>query len=181
LTDIGDVMSKPATSMSRRVAVQYPVPLELAANLTKAIGIMYPDATIRTDDPRSGTCMVFDLGGRKGRSSKKALLEDMADETDADLLGFGDGVMKVGTPQEATANLAYWAQIMLSVSPEALNYVEQTVTDPESGRVYCVTACWSKEQTPHELRMAAEERATRAEARVVELEAALAAARRKDR
>lgn len=174
-------MNAPATSVSRRVAIQYPVPLDVAANLAKAVGIMYPDSTIRTDDPRSGTCMVFDLKTRKGRSSKKALLEDLADEADADLLGFADGVMKVGTPLEATANLAYWAQIMLTGSPGALNYVEQAVTDPESGRVFCVTACWSKEQTPHQLRMVAEERAARAEARVVELEEALADARRKAR
>lgn len=160
------------SSPMRRVRIEYPVPLDVAGNLTKALGLMYPDATIRSDDPKSDTCLVLDLGSRTARVSKKRLTEELLEPVDADLVRMRDGTVGVSTPEEAKAGLAEWAAVLL-MSQDAFNYVEQPVTDRETGRTFLVTACWSAGQSPHELRMVAEKRAEVAEARVAELEALL--------
>ena len=157
----------------RRIRIRQPLPLDVAGNLIKAIGTMYPDAQIVLSE--HGPDLVIDLGTRTARHSKKRIAAEMDDGEPVDA-GFSftpDGV-KVSTPQEATLALAEWAYIMLTAHEDAFNYVEQTVTLPADGdreaKRLLLTACWSKGQTPHALRMAAEERAEKAEARLRELE-----------
>lgn len=160
-------------STDRRICVMYPIPLDVSGNIIMALGTMYPDAVIRTDDPRSRDGLVIDLGTRKARSSKRRITAEMdTEESEATLTGLGDGMIQFATPKEATETLAVAANIMLT-SHEATNYVEQEV-HMEDGRSFVFHACWSKGQTPHELRIKAEKRAEKAEGLVAELEATIA-------
>lgn len=160
----------------RRICIQYPMPLDVSANIIAALGAMYPDATIRTDDHRSGRAMVIDLGTRTARSNKRRLAGEMTKPiVDAEVSGWSDGTLSVTTPREAVEMLAEWARIVLT-GMDAANYVEQGATLPADGehpeRTLLVTACWSRGQTPHELRMAAEKRAEAAEAELARLRVA---------
>jgi len=157
----------------RRICIQYPIPLDVSANIIAALGAMYPDATIRTDDPRSRNAMVIDLGARTARSNKRRIAAEMIEpEVDAEVSGFADGTLSVSTPREAVVALAEWAHIALA-GMDAANYIEQAATLPADGdrpeRTLLVTACWSRGQTPHELRQAAEKRAEAAEAELAKL------------
>lgn len=157
-------------AITRRICIMYPIPLDVSGNIILALGTMYPDAVIRTDDPRSDRSLVIDLGTRKARSSKRRIVAEMeTEESEAEITGLGDGVMQFTTPKEATETLAIAANIMLT-SHEATNYVEQLV-HMNDGRSFVFHAAWSKGQTPHELRMKAEARIVELEARIAELEA----------
>jgi len=158
------------TQTDRRIRIKYPIPLDVSGNLLKALGTIYPDAAIRTDDPWSSDCMVIDVGKRTARTSKAKMTDDLILDTDGTTLtGIDDKGWNMATPREAMEGLAWWAQIVLENST-APNYVEQEVFN-ESDRRFLVTACWSPEQTPHQLRMAAEARIVELEARISELEA----------
>lgn len=159
----------------RRICIQYPMPLDASANIIAALGAMYPDATICTDDPRSHKAMVIDLGTRTARSNKRRVGAQMIEpEVDAEVSGFSDGTLGVTTPREAVEALAEWARIALT-GMDAANYIEQAATLPADGghpeRTLLVTACWSRGRTPHALRQAAEKRADAAEAELARLRA----------
>jgi len=155
------------------IRIGLPLPMDLVMSLTNAIGTMYPDATMGGDGPGYGSELVLNVShdDRRPKATKKALRDakvTSADpEDELEMAGFKNGTLTVNTPREAAERLATWAHTLLA-GQDAANYVEQVATDGE-GRRLVLIAAWSEEQTPHELRLAAERRAEEAETRLAAL------------
>lgn len=150
------------------IRIAYPLALDVAASITKAIGLMWPDAMIDTTDSRHLTIRLPNRPKRVAQKLVKAQKVESAEDTPtADITDWDGETLTVATdPQHA---LAEWAYALLEAGGEAaVNYVEQEATTKE-GRKLVVIAAWSKEQTPHKLRMLAEKRAEAAESKLAEL------------
>lgn len=149
-----------------RIRVQLPLPLDVVVSLTRAVGVLYPNAMIDNTDSRHLT-FVVDQSDRAPRVSKKALAAAKAEssEHEAQATNFKDGTLTTTVP-EALEVFAEYAYIALIGTDGAVNYLEQKMHHKASGRdlVFCVA--WSKGQTPHELRMAAENRADELQRRI---------------
>lgn len=161
------------------IRIRLPLKLDLAAALTKAIGVMWPEAVMLTDG-LGGDFVAGIPKGAKARTAKRPLAAAARQARDSEpgtVTGIEpDGLTVAMEPSEAIRALAEWAYTALSATDGAANYVEQEVwseTDGESRRLV-VIAAWSPEQTPARLR-------EEAERRVRELEAQLADARERIR
>lgn len=144
---------------------------------------MWPDAVIVADTRD----YIIEVPGRAPkRPSKRRLADIVAENTPDDdapyasLARFGDGDVRIGldSADEAWQQLGVWAYTALTAL-DAANYVEQMmqVTKPDGTRAtLAVAACWSPQQSPHELRRTAETQRDEALAAADKLRAQLAAA-----
>ena len=141
--------------------INLPMPLDVAAALTHAVGAMWPTATM---SPGTGG-LRFHIPNRKpARVSKKSLREMLPEMLDTEpeliLEQWANGAITVSQEafSEAQQRLGAWALIMLT-SEAAPNYVEQEVVAEEpdgTSRRFHVSAAWSKGQSPHARLKAAE-------------------------
>lgn len=161
------------------IRVRLPMKLDLAAALTKAIGVMWPEAVMLTDG-FGGDLVAGIPKDAKARAAKRPLAaaaQQARDSEPGTVTGIESNGMTVAMePSEAIHALADWAYTALSATDGAANYVEQEVwTDAgDESRRLVVIAAWSPEQTPARLR-------EEAERRVRELEAQLEGAHRRIR
>ncbi len=144
------------------VEIRLPAPVDQVAAVTQLLGKAWPTAKIGSGPH----CQILIPRRPKPKRVTQVAMADILkelateDDPDVELVGFRDGHLSfsVDSKDEAWQRLASWAYIALSFF-EAPNYVEQEVdvTDPEgTTRRMLLTACWSKEQTPHALRAKAE-------------------------
>ena len=161
------------------IRVRLPLKLDIAAALTKAIGVMWPEAVMLTDG-LGGDLVAGIPKDAKARAAKRplaAVAQQARDSEPGTVTGIEPNGMTVAMePSEAIHALADWAYTALSATDGAANYVEQEAWADLGGesRRLVVIAAWSPEQTPARLREEAERRAR-------ELEAQLAAAHQRIR
>jgi hypothetical protein len=152
-----------------------PLPLDVVISLTNAIGAMYPSAKIKTNSGYEEMVIVIDDDQRRPRVGKKKLAaakntsEDPANEQD--VLAWDDDHLVTSTPEELSLYLGGACAHLLASNESAVNYMEMQVT--YKGKPYVVAACRSKGQTPHALRMKAEQERDAALAEVERLRAEL--------
>jgi hypothetical protein len=79
------------------------------------------------------------------------------DEFDVDVLAMGPEGIQTLTPEIIGANFLPVIKAAFEQNPEAENYLEFTLIDQEDRHRYLLTFCRSAQQTPHELRMRAEQ------------------------
>jgi hypothetical protein len=159
----------------RRIEIRYPLPLDVAAALTNAIGTMWPDAKI---DTRTSDALAIILPAKTPKRVSKKALRAEADipDPDSEVTRFDGQTLTATTPREISACLADLGYQLLTATEGAENYVEMEASDLDGKRIVFSVA-WSKAQTPHHLRQAAEHRASelfdecqRLKRRVTELE-----------
>ena len=155
------------------IRIRLPLKLDLAAALTKAIGVMWPEAVMLTDG-FGGDLVAGIPKDAKARAAKRPLAAAARQARDSEpgtVTGIESNGMTVSMdPSEATRALAEWAYAGLSATDGAANYLEQEVwtdIDGESRRLV-VIAAWSPEQTPARLREEAERRARDLEAQLAD-------------
>lgn len=143
------------------------IPFDIVASICGAIGHLYPNAKMGPGNP-DGVCLIIPSGDRQAdtfdqntaSATKLAADPDLSDDYG---ITSWDGQTLSGTVgADYRQQLAAWAYTLLTESGDAFNYVEQQIRTPE-GRPFLVTAAWSEQQTPHQLRMKAEQRADTAE------------------
>ena len=167
-----------------KLRIQLPLPLDIAGAVMQAIGKVYPGTTIRTEDELPGPRhMVFNITA-DDRENADSRLDDLDGDLEADpddgltagaqLLSIGDGCAAFTLPDWIQQLLIPLFESAFAEYPTAENYLEIPVRT-EDGRTWSVCILRPNGSTPHELRTQAEARADRAEARVAELEAQLAA------
>ena len=145
------------------------IPFDVTASLVQAAGAMYPGTTMGAGRQTFGRVDGFSMripaadrrAGRAAPPDSVARIEPDPDDRSCGVTGFDGATLSCSTPPQASQQLARWAHTLLADN-EAVNYVEQAAYLPD-GRRLVVTACWSETQTPHELRVAAEQRAEQAE------------------
>lgn len=161
------------------IRIGIPLQLDVVAALTNAIGAMWPDAAVRTDDRD----YVILIPSRKAkRVAQRTLREFVAEALPGDdapevklarITGPDSADFALEAKEEAWQALGAWAWICLTAEA-APNYVEQQITgiDPEGNeRRMTITAAWTAEQTPHALH-------AQAKAEIERLSAELAALRK---
>lgn len=160
--------------MDTLVSIDLPLPLDITGSLLAAVGSMYPNAQIVTDgDPAKLTLAIADAdrAGLDGDGMPAQIPRPTPADTEALLTSLRDGSIGVSPPE-------WFAKMMLSICAEiveassAENYVEMTLhgkgPDGEP-RTWAVVVARSHDQTPHQLRIAADQRAERYAERLREL------------
>lgn len=162
------------------IRIGLPLPLDVVTSIGNAICAMYPSARIKTDGGHVGDLvLVIDDELRRPRVGKQKLAKAKVATDDPEMEGLlaqwnADG-MGISFPEYTRLRLAEICVAILEVE-DAPNYLEIPVTAPD-GKRYAVAACRSKEQTPHALRMKAEQERDAALAEVERLRAELAEVR----
>lgn len=136
--------------------IALPLPLDVVASVTAALGVLYPDAVIDTTGgsdelvfrfPHDSRCRTK-TSAAKIRSAKTYLQE----ETEAMVLGFApDGSFRTEAPRYLAATVAAAARAAFEDEPAAENFLEFKVHDEETGQCFVVTARRSAGKDPAEL------------------------------
>lgn len=155
------------------VRIRGPVPLDLAGTLLKAIGTLYPGTRIAPG--RDGDALTLLIP-----DEDRPAAEGLDVGPPLEMIRLDPTGLTLGTPPELAATLARMAAETLGENPDAENYLEWTFHVPgDDDCRYVLTFARSTEQTPHELRLAAEktlkaaqEENARLATRVAELEGA---------
>ncbi len=161
------------------INIQLPLPLDVSSTLMRIIGAAYPHSMIRARDDTRTLSIVIPDGDRPlspedvEPETLRGLVVEHHPDADADVTSLGADGIGVATP-EYLANICRTVlEASFSQNPEAKNYLETEVFSPTDGKRYVMTFARSAQQTPHALRMIAEEKLTRALDRIAELESEL--------
>jgi hypothetical protein len=159
------------------VKIELPLPMDIAGTLIDIIGKTWPHTMITDDEHRypSERRLALQIDERDRHKSAKAKakyqkIKQYADGWVNDLCELGPNGVSV-SPHEILMKL--WADLArktFDMFPDAPNYIESTVFDPETRARYVIYAAKSDRQTPHELRKKAEAEVERLKAQVAELE-----------
>lgn len=161
-----------------RINVAAPLPLDLAHNLLSALGAIYPNAAVRSDQSQYALSILIPGQDRQnaGPPPDPADLDltgpaEPDDEASLQALTTGDGTLSADVlmPSDAALALGGIAAAMLA-DPEAVNYFEAVVHDDDGNR-YVVTAARSTDQTPAALLQAEKKRNEDLEATIATLRA----------
>lgn len=158
------------------------IPAEMVSTVLRAIGAVYPHTMMGPGHPLLGGLSLRVSAAdrrRPKRLSKKAAEELLGEEDVQDpvrVQQFEDATLTFTGPEEGMRVLAAAAHAALSGAgddPPVANYVESLVTCAD-GRQLVVSAAWSTTQTPHQLRVRAEQELKVAQDRIAVLEQQLA-------
>ncbi|MBJ7481773.1 hypothetical protein ACU5JM_09590 [Rhodococcus erythropolis] len=159
-----------------KIEVRLPLPLDVAASITSAFGCLWPNAVIDTKASNSGYLTMripHDDRCKTKRAATKirAAKTYLESEIEACVRGFDtDGSMRA----DATAYLGHTmgaaARAAFEDNAEAINYLEMTVQDRDTNKVYVITAARSESQTPSALHKQALSRIAELESRITEME-----------
>ena len=160
------------------------IPADVFATLARLISLAYPGARMGAGRGGQGWALIIPEASRhaapvtdeEATSAKEPMDPALGDE--GGFTGF-DGInLSMIPPREAMKVLTHLAYTVLTTSGEnggsVANYVEQSAANSE-GRHFTISIAWTEGQTPHQLRRAVEAELERANQRVAELEANLAA------
>lgn len=87
-------------------------------------------------------------------------------EFEVDIVSLGPEGIQTLTPEVIGANFLPVIKEAFEQNPEAENYLEFTLIDKEDRQRYLLTFCRSAQQTPHEMRMLAEQELNDARAKI---------------
>lgn len=146
------------------IAIQLPLPMSVSATLMNLVGAAWPDAEMVNNKDgilTGGRHMVLRVPDRPARTPEPdaiaaAIVEPGTD--DVDLLELGPQGISISRPQQMSAMMLQVMIESFAENPDAVNYLENKVRDPDTGNEYVLIFARSSGQTPHELRMAAEQR-----------------------
>jgi len=158
------VSDGPAPTQGTRVTIHTPCPLDVYGTVLRVIGETYPESVVTS---RYGTGVIVIPDDARPQPVTDA---DAEPASPFSLLALDEGGITVGFPELALHMLTEPVRALLDEHPEADNYVEFAVEDPDGAHRYAVLICRSARQTPHELRTRAEARAREAEARAHDAE-----------
>lgn len=150
------------------IIVRTPLPASVVATLGSLIEAAWPGTELGAA-PSGSNQIIFQVPDQRPRVVTSSAAAELAASSPAD----GDMVVyelspegiSVGTPIEIAQALLPIIQASFEANPEAPNYLEMPIRDPQANCTYLLTFCRSAAQTPHELRTIAEEklRTSRAE------------------
>jgi len=157
------------------VKIGLPLPMDVAATLMNIIGTAYPNTQMKTDSGRYLELVIDDDDRFKNKTSKKRILaakQCMEDEHAAELTALRNGQPSISTPEWIAQSVGFMAERLFDENPDATNYFEMDVRNPDTGRKFVVTVAKSEWQLPSALHERAKAEIERLKARIAELEAA---------
>lgn len=144
------------------IRINAPLPLDVASTLIRAVGALYPGATVGT--PGDGEALVLEIPDSDRGIDDAVLAEITALKESAEAATADFDILHADGSDMRTTAAAWLAQVLIPAARAFLhatgaeNYVEQEVRlDVEgSGGGYVFSVARSPEQTPHALRLKAE-------------------------
>ncbi|GAB3283626.1 hypothetical protein GCM10027449_26830 [Sinomonas notoginsengisoli] len=147
------------------IKVETPLPQSILMTLGNLIDAAWPESMLALNEDPWKKQVIFRIDTARRTEvapQDAAALRQDPDEDDLQVTGLGPDGATVITPQEIAAAFVPAVKAAFEEFPDAENYLEMPLRDPEDGHRYLLTFCRSAEQTPHELRMAAEQNLERA-------------------
>lgn len=144
------------------IAFNLPLPMDVVVTLTRAIGVLYPDAMMDATGARPHQITMHIPHDSRCRSKTaaakiRAAKAHLEDEHEVLMRSFGPGnQMNADLPLYMADTLIAGARASFAENPAAPNYVEYTVHDKRDSREYVITVALRAGQTPHQLRQKAE-------------------------
>jgi hypothetical protein len=153
-------MTAPTSESTVDIKIGTPLRSNILLTLGNLIEAVWPGAQLVTNTDQFTKQVIFriDPDARADVDEDKAA--DMfvePDEFDVDVLAMGPEGIQTLTPDIIGANFLPVIKAAFEQNPEAENYLEFTLIDQEDRHRYLLTFCRSAQQTPHELRMRAEQ------------------------
>lgn len=154
------------------IAIKLPLPMSVSATLMNLVGTAWPDAELVDSNgggfagDRHMVLRVPDAPARDVSAQEAADAVVEPGDDDGDLLELGPNGVSVSRPEQLSAMMLDIMLAGFEENPDAVNYLENHVRDPKTGKEYVLIFARSVGQTPHELRMAAEARSDTAHANV---------------
>lgn len=147
------------------VRIDLPLPLDVAGTLMKVVGAVYPGTRVATNT--AGMVLTIPLESRIPDGDVDAYLEgfepEMLDPEIGQTMLTRTGI---SAPEWLANVVGGVAKIAIGEAP---NYIEAPYRAADGIETYVLTVARSKGQTPHQLRLAAEERIERLEAKLKEM------------
>jgi hypothetical protein len=159
--------SAPETTTDIKVAT--PLKSSVLLTLGNLIDAAWPGSQLVTNEDPFTKQVIFRIENAARVDVEDEDAADMrveSDEFDLDILALGPEGVKTLTPEFIGSNFLPVIKAAFEQNPEAENYLEFTLNDPEDHQRYLLTFCRSAQQTPHELRMRAEQALVEARAKI---------------
>lgn len=141
------------------IKVATPLPSNVVLTLGALIDAVWPGSELAINEDRSRNQIIYRVNNAARRvlpDEDAAALHVEPATGDIDITGLGPEGVSMLTPVEVAANLLPVIKTAFEEFPDAENYLEMPVRDPETHHRYVLTFARSKAQTPHALRMSAE-------------------------
>ncbi|HEX9088891.1 MAG TPA: hypothetical protein VF867_15340 [Arthrobacter sp.] len=141
------------------IKVSTPLPSNVVMTLGALIDAAWPDSQLAFNEDRFTNQVIYRINNASRRAvpDEEAAALHVEPATDGiDIIGLGPEGVSMLTPSQVAANLLPVIKTAFEEFPDAENYLEMPIIDPETHHRYVLTFARSKEQTPHALRMVAE-------------------------
>lgn len=160
-------VSAPETTTDIKVAT--PLKSSVLLTLGALIDAAWPGSQLVTNEDPYAKQVIFRVDHSTRVDVEDANVAGMRvepGEFDVDVVSLGPEGIKTLTPDVIGANFLPVIKEAFELNPEAENYIEFTLIDKEDRQRYLLTFCRSAQQTPHELRMLAEQELTDARGKI---------------
>lgn len=153
-------MTAPTSESTVDIKIGTPLRSNILLTLGNLIEAVWPGAQLVTNTDQFTKQVIFRIDPDARADVDEDEAADMfvkPDEFDVDVLAMGPEGIQTLTPEIIGANFLPVIKAAFEQNPEAENYLEFTLIDQEDRQRYLLTFCRSAQQTPHELRMRAEQ------------------------
>ncbi|GAA4035002.1 hypothetical protein GCM10023063_19140 [Arthrobacter methylotrophus] len=151
------------------IKVATPLKSSVLLTLGNLIDAAWPGSQLVTNEDPYTKQVIFRVDHSARVDVDDTAAADMLvepDEFEVDIVSLGPEGVKTLTPEFIGANFLPVIKQAFEQNPEAENYLEFTLIDKEDHQRYLLTFCRSAQQTPHELRMLAEQELTEARGKI---------------
>lgn len=163
-------MPAPATETTTiDIKVATPLPSSVLLTLGSLLEAAYPGALLATNDEPYRNQVIFRVDNAQRQAVDDATAAELRvepGEDDLDIIALGPEGIQTVTPEIIGSSFLPVIKAAFEKNPDAANYLEFTLNDKEDHQRYLLTFCRSAQQTPHELRMKAEQELTEARAKI---------------
>lgn len=150
--------------MSTQIKIELPLPIDITGTLINIVGLTWPGTVIKDDgtDWKNHRRLVLEVPDKdrhkKPKDAKKyAKVKSHLDGyADVDVTELGPNGAGFGMPEYLAAQYIAFAREAFKQAPEAKNYLETVLRDPETHNRFVFYVAKSEGQTPHALRQQAE-------------------------
>lgn len=152
-----------ATAGHSQVRIRGPLPMDVAGSLLTAVGTLYPGTRIANSQAGDALNLLIP-------DTDRPAMEGLDFGEPLEVIRLDTSGLSVTTPTQVATVLAATMESALAEHPAAENYLEMKLQTPDGeGGQYVLIFARSEGQTPHELKVAAEDEVSRLRGQVADL------------
>jgi hypothetical protein len=159
-------MTTPGTKTTTvDIKVATPLPSSVLLTLSALLHAAYPGAEVATNDEPYRNQVIFRVNNAKRQTvddKTAAELRLEPENVDLDLMALGPKGVEMLTPEIIGSNFLAVIKSAFERNPDAANYLEFTLNDPQGHHRYLLTFLPFRSADLHELRLPAEKELTAA-------------------